>query len=68
MAYKRRTRTAKKMTTIGMVREAIKQLKHNMSAGKDVIGAELIKMSPSKLAKLPTSTDRQDLGNSTTAA
>jgi endonuclease/exonuclease/phosphatase family metal-dependent hydrolase len=37
--------------TIEEVKDAIKQLKNNKSAGKDGIGAELIKMGPDKLAK-----------------
>ncbi|XP_058064586.1 uncharacterized protein LOC131214225 [Anopheles bellator] len=36
--------------TISEVKDAIKQLKNNKSAGKDGLGAELIKMGPEKLA------------------
>ncbi|XP_065076956.1 uncharacterized protein LOC135700391 [Ochlerotatus camptorhynchus] len=39
--------------TIGEVKDAIRQLKNNKSAGKDGIGAELIKMGPDKLATCP---------------
>ena len=36
--------------TISEVKDAIRQLKNNKAAGKDGIGAELIKMGPDKLA------------------